>query len=129
MKELTKEWISKAENDQLVASRELKADPVVTDAVCFHSQQCVEKYMKALLQEHDIPFENIHDLEILLQRCGDLLPGLDIFRDDLIRLSTYAVDVRYPGPEVSLEEAEECARIMRDVRKVISGYFSGKQGK
>ncbi len=123
MKELTKEWILKAENDHLVAVRELKADPVVSDAVCFHSQQCVEKYMKALLQEHDIVFEKIHDLEILLQRCGNLSPGLECFRDDLIKLSTFAVDVRYPGPEVSLAEAGECVRVMQDVRKIMRSYF------
>jgi len=123
MRELTKEWILKAENDYLVAVREFKADPVVSDAVCFHSQQCIEKYMKALLQEHDVVFEKIHDLEILLQRCGNLLPELEHFRDELIKLSTFAVDVRYPGPEVSLEEAGECVRIMQDVRKVLRSRF------
>lgn len=123
MRELTKEWISKAENDYLVAVRELKADPVVSDAVCFHSQQCVEKYMKALLQEHDIFFEKIHDLEILLQRCGNFLSELEHFKDNLIKLSTFAVDVRYPGAVVSLEEADECVRIMQDVRKVMRSHF------
>lgn len=123
MKELTKEWILKAENDHLVATRELKAEPVVTEAVCFHSQQCAEKYLKAMLQEQEIPFEKIHDLEILLQRCGDLLPELGPFRDALIRLSVYAVDVRYPGPAVSLQEAGDCVAIMLDVRKVIRSYF------
>lgn len=36
------------------------------DAVCFHSQQCVEKYLKALLQEYNIAFGKIHDLPVLL---------------------------------------------------------------
>ena len=40
MKELTKEWIEKAEGDFRVASREYKTHPPVYDAVCFHAQQC-----------------------------------------------------------------------------------------
>ena len=49
MKKITQEWIAKAEEDYLVATRELKADPPALDAVCFHAQQCIEKYMKAYI--------------------------------------------------------------------------------
>ena len=97
MKKLTREWISKAEEDYLVATRELKAKPPALDAVCFHAQQCVEKYMKAILQENEIDFEKIHDLDVLLQRCQQFIPELEEYRDDLIKLSAYAVDIRYPG--------------------------------
>ena len=60
MKKITQEWIAKAEEDYLVATRELGAKPPALDAVCFHAQQCIEKYMKAILQENDIAFEKIH---------------------------------------------------------------------
>jgi len=49
MKKITEEWITKAEKDYLVAIRELRTTPIVGDAVCFHAQPCVEKYMKAIL--------------------------------------------------------------------------------
>jgi len=39
MKEITKEWIKKAEQDYRVAIREFKAKPAVYEAVCFHSQR------------------------------------------------------------------------------------------
>lgn len=47
MKRETKEWVSKAEGDWRVAQREMAATDPVNDAVCFHAQQCVEKYLTA----------------------------------------------------------------------------------
>lgn len=40
MRDITKEWIDKAEQDFLVAEREHKEKPPAYDAVCFHCQQC-----------------------------------------------------------------------------------------
>ncbi len=123
MKKITEEWIVKAEKDYLVATRELKAEPLAEEAVCFHAQQCIEKYMKAILQENEVEFEKIHDLNVLLGQCVDFLPELENFRDEIVKLSTYAVDVRYPGSDVSEEEVGECAEIMEKTRKVIRSYF------
>ena len=123
MKKITQEWIAKAEEDYLVATRELKADPPALDAVCFHAQQCIEKYMKAILQEKEIEFEKIHDLDVLLQQCGSFIPELRDYRDDLIRLSAYAVDIRYPGFRVSEEEAKECVDSMEKIQQIIKSDF------
>ncbi len=76
MKKITEEWIAKAEEDYSVAIRELRAEPPATNAVCFHSQQCIEKYLKAILQENDIEFEKIHDLDVLFQQCKEFIPEL-----------------------------------------------------
>jgi HEPN domain-containing protein len=35
------------------------------DAACFHAQQCVEKYLKARLQEAGIVFTKTHNLIFL----------------------------------------------------------------
>jgi len=42
-------WIRKAEHDLATASVVLENKPEVTDTVCFHAQQCVEKSLKAYL--------------------------------------------------------------------------------
>ena len=123
MKKLTEEWIVKAEEDYLVATREIKAKPPAKEAVCFHSQQCIEKYMKAILQKNNVEFEKIHDLDVLLRQCIDFIPRLENYRDGLIKLSTYAVEARYPGFNVTKEEAGECVNVMTEIRKVIRGYF------
>ena len=50
MKELTAEWVSKGNNDFEVAwLARHRADVPIPDAICFHSQQCAEKYLKAFL--------------------------------------------------------------------------------
>jgi len=54
MKAITSEWVHKAEGDFLTAQREMKAAPANYDAVCFHAQQCAEKYIKARLVEEGI---------------------------------------------------------------------------
>lgn len=48
--------------------------------LCFHSQQCIEKYMKAILQENEVEFEKIHDLDVLLQQSKDFIPELESYR-------------------------------------------------
>jgi hypothetical protein len=51
MNQLTIEWVDKAEGDFSTALREFRVRKSPNyDAVCFHAQQCVEKYLKARLQ-------------------------------------------------------------------------------
>ena len=123
MKKIVQEWILKAENDYLVAMREFKGEPLIPDAVCFHSQQCIEKYMKAVLEENNKEFEKVHDLNVLLQSCISFIPELENQRKELAILSAYAVDIRYPGISASEEEARECINIMETVRSIMRKYF------
>lgn len=95
MKPLTEEWIRKAEEDYRVANREMKAEPPSFNAVCFHAQQCVEKYLKAVLQENEVLFQKVHDLEVLLSQCLTLIPDLEALRTDAQKLNVFAVEVRY----------------------------------
>ena len=65
MNEMVQEWIAKAEGDYLTASREVCANPPNYDAVCFHDQQCIEKFLKAILiAEGEMP-PRTHDLTVL----------------------------------------------------------------
>jgi len=67
MNPLTLEWVEKAEGDLHVAGRELRTRKMPNyDAVCFHAQQCAEKYLKAILQEYDQRIPKIHHLAELL---------------------------------------------------------------
>src|SRR5438045_2052437 len=75
-KAVVAEWAAKAENDLITAAHTLKlrAD-CPTDTVCFHAQQCVEKYLKALLVLSSIPFAKTHDIEFLSTL---LVPALQV---------------------------------------------------
>jgi HEPN domain-containing protein len=122
MNELTKEWITKAELDIYSAGLLLHAGEVpVPDYVCFHCQQCAEKYLKAYLQEHEVEFERKHDLIPLLNLCVALDKEFQTIKKDLSTLDRYAVIVRYPGISINVETAEAALkaaeRVQRFVRK------------
>jgi HEPN domain-containing protein len=58
-----REWVNKAENDLKTAVHTLEMeDDCFTDTVCFHAQQCVEKYLKAFLVLEGIDFPKTHDI-------------------------------------------------------------------
>ena len=98
MKPITSEWVDKAEGDFATAQRELNAaDHPNYDAVCFHAQQCVEKYLKACLQEANVSFRKTHDLSELLNSTLSIDPSWEALRTDLNSLSAFAVEYRYPG--------------------------------
>ena len=123
MKELTGEWVQKAEGDFLVAQRESHADKPVYDAICFHSQQCVEKYLKAVLQENGVEFQKTHDLDLLLDKCERYRPELSKLAKDLIELSSFAVEIRYPGMEAAAEDAQSCMATAAKIRRIIRKYL------
>jgi len=120
MKELTREWINKAEEDYIVATRESQTEPVIYNSVCFHCQQSVEKYFKAYLQEMSIEFEKTHDIRFLYEKVKDKLKNLSEYEDDFDELSLWAVELRYTGVSAEKEDAEKSLKIiMIKVRDVI----------
>jgi len=120
MNEVTKEWVDEAENDFAAADLTLHGiEAPIVDAVCFHSQQCAEKYLKAFLQEHLIRFERRHELNVLLDLCVPLDGEFELLRETLQSLEHYAVLIRYPGMIVPLEMAEEAFSAAKRVRKFI----------
>ena len=64
--------MAKAEGDLKAAAHILKLGPdCPADIVCFHAQQCVEKYTKGLLVARGVAFPKTHDIEAL---CALLPP-------------------------------------------------------
>jgi HEPN domain-containing protein len=61
MKKATKSWLDFAHRD-LEAAKILVDNEYVSNVVLFHSQQCVEKCLKALLEENGVPVPHIHSV-------------------------------------------------------------------
>jgi HEPN domain-containing protein len=125
MKPITEEWIQKAEGDFATAQRESRVkDRANYDAVCFHGQQCAEKYLKARLQEAGISFPRIHDLTVLLDLALPIEPTWEALREDLHPLTAFAVEYRYPGECANESEATEaveaCAKLRHSVRQALA---------
>ena len=109
-----KEWIAKAEGDCASALREYRARKQPNyDSACFHAQQCIEKYLKAVLIKKRIPFSKIHDLEVLLDLCLAVYPLWEPMRNDMQLLTQYAVQFRYPGESADKEEARQAIEAMK----------------
>ena len=118
MKPMTAEWITKAEGDFAVMEREcLVTDNPNYDGICFHAQQCAEKYLKARLCEANITFGKIHDLAALLDQSLDGEPTWERFREDLAYLSDFAVAFRYPGESADAESVSDAQRYCRRFRE------------
>jgi HEPN domain-containing protein len=114
------EWLAKADNDLTNAAHTLKlGESCPTDTVCFHAQQCVEKYLKAVLVLEGIDFPKTHDLETLTARIpAGLRP--DLSSEEQAWLTEYATGARYPGwEEISLTAARRAVAVARRVRKAV----------
>lgn len=122
---IVRQWIEKADNDLKNAEYTLRMiDDCPFDTVCFHAQQCIEKYLKALLCFGGIEFPKTHDLTEL---CA-LLPhelALTEFSADLAEVSPYAVEARYPGEWDPLHraDAEQAVRVAQKFRKAAIARF------
>jgi HEPN domain-containing protein len=120
MNPLTREWVDKAEGDFASAQRELKARKNPNyDSACFHAQQCVEKYLKARLQEAGISFGKIHDLTVLLDLVLPVEPLWDPLRSQLRTLNAFAVEFRYPGQSADKDTARLAVNICKSARKIL----------
>ena len=117
MKSMTAEWVTKAEADFATMQRECQATENPNyDGVCFHAQQCAEKYLKARLCETEVSFSKIHDLVALLEQVIEAEPTWEAFREDLAYLSGFAVTFRYPGESADRESALDAQRHCRRFR-------------
>jgi HEPN domain-containing protein len=116
-----KEWIAKAEGDFTVACREMRARKSPNyDAACFHSQQCVEKLMKALLIHLGVTPPKTHMLVMLDELLAPVCPKWSWPADELRFLSHSAVFLRYPGESAEREEAKEAMSIAKKIRAKLS---------
>ena len=114
------EWISKAEGDFLTAGRELRARKSPNyDAVCFHAQQCAEKYLKAVLQENDKTIPKIHNLIELMLLCEKIDSTFEMLRADLVTMERFSVGVRYPGEMAEKEDAQSAYAAAGTVRTFV----------
>ena len=119
MNPLTLEWIEKTEGDYTTVQL-LQQSPISSkDVICFHAQQCIEKYLKAWLQEANIPIPRTHNLEELLSLIVPIFPAWNSWQPDFSTLSEHAVDFRSPGKSATAENAEHAAKICNIVREAI----------
>ncbi len=123
-----RKWIEKAEHDLKNAEHTLELeDDCPFDTVCFHAQQCAEKYLKGLLIFIGVPYPRAHDLRLLLQLVeGKMVLGLKL--SEVASLNRYTIEGRYPGDwePIGDREAKTALLIAHKVRQKIREHFPKK---
>ncbi len=97
MKKGTKAWLDFAHRD-LESSRLLVDNEYVSNVVLFHAQQCVEKCLKALLEENGVLVPHIHSVvklhSLVTEKAGI---SLTLDEDEFDLVDAVYIDTRYPS--------------------------------
>ena len=123
MNPLTLEWVEKAENDYAAVQQLLLASNPLHDIICFHAQQCIEKYLKAWLQEAAIRVPRPHNLEELLELILPTLPEWSHWQPDFKIITEYAVEPRYPGDSRTADNTQHARHISDAVRQAVRTHL------
>ncbi|MBA7655670.1 hypothetical protein ES703_63577 [subsurface metagenome] len=121
MRKLTEQWLRYAADDLRAA--EITIEKQIYTIVCFHSQQCSEKGLKAILQEKNIKPPTIHNIKVLKDMAESALGStLDISVEEATFLGQVYVESRYPldigllpHGEATKEDADRALEITRRV--------------
>jgi len=122
--EYIKTWIKKAGGDLKVAKRELQCEDPVLDAVCFHLQQAVEKYLKAFLAKFLEQIEKTHNIEFLIEQCIQLDSDFSQFEEKFDKIAECGVEIRYPDTFLMFEKDE-----LVDMLAIVEGFIEFVQKK
>lgn len=95
MKHITGEWLESAKGD-LDTIKEILDNDQLSHVVAFHSQQCIEKTFKAIIEEFELFSSKTHNL-ITLKNTISPVYSENIDDDLLSLLNKLYIDSRYPG--------------------------------
>jgi len=111
------------------ANRDLSTAAVLMDnkdheyhssSICFHCQQCIEKYLKTFLIYKEVAAPRTHDLLYLSALCSDFDDHFKSF--DLTDFSSYGVGIRYDEPPPTTSDAIQAF----EVAKIVAEYVKTK---
>lgn len=123
--ESAREWLDAAKYDLIVIEEIIKKE-ILTPVASFHSQQLIEKTLKALLELHEREVPKIHSVKRLFKLVEDII---DLEADDklLIKIDSLYIDARYPGDfgllpdgKPSIEESKEFYNYARKIFTAVS---------
>jgi len=95
VKRITRDWLLSAEMDLRSIERMLDEE-FLAPVACFHAQQCVEKSLKAILEEKGVRPPKTHDILRLYGLVSERA-SLELDLRMLQVLNDLYVDARYPG--------------------------------
>lgn len=106
-------------------------DPEYNNPLAIQAQQIVEKLLKHIIecycQEED-PREILrsHKLQSIYLTINRIYPEFQLNRNDLLFLSSFYYDARYPGVDfimVNREDAIRCIQIVEEVKLAVDEFI------
>jgi HEPN domain-containing protein len=124
MNDSVKIWLERAESSYKLGIIE-ETEGIFYEDLCFQLQQACEKSLKALLIHNDIDPPKTHSFGILLEEIKKITQIPSEIKD-VISLNNYAVQTRYPGDYVPVDEEEylEIKEISENVLKWVKDTIS-----
>jgi len=127
-----KHWIDFADRD-LEAAKSLLENEYLSNVVLFHCQQCIEKCLKAILEENNIEVPKIHSVVRLFGIISENIElELNIDESTLNLVDDIYIDTRYPSgigllPSglPSKDEAVEVLNIAQKIYDQVRLYEKG----
>ncbi len=119
-----KSWIQKSTED-LTVSKILIDKKILPWIVCFHCQQAIEKYLKALQIVYLKDYQKIHNLVKIFQTLEKVTDIQDI-KADLFLISDIYKASRYPslkGEAMTNETAKEIFQLTKKIIKILQKYL------
>ena len=127
-RELVTQWLDKAEADAHLCHRLAGDAQPYSEAIAFHAQQAVEKYLKAYLTWQQVEFPKTHDIQRLLELLATCDQALADSLTEAAALTPYAVEYRYPGdyPPATPDDVARAVALTDRVRSQINTYLRDK---
>jgi HEPN domain-containing protein len=131
MKFITSEWLKSADDD-IKTIKAIIDDESLTHIVAFHSQQCIEKSFKAMVDEFELASQKIHNL-ITLNETISSIYQFDFDEDKLGLLNKLYLDSRYPGDlgllpngKPSIEVAKGFQELAKEIYERIKTFIKNR---
>lgn len=133
IRDFVQAWLAKAESDMHVAEHVLDFEQEDYFVAAFHAQQAAEKFLKAFLVRHQIPFPKTHDIERLLGLAGQVDPSIASELAPAWMLTPFGVEFRYPSEEtadleLARQAVQEAERVKAAILQRLAGYL-GQGGR
>lgn len=131
MKFISNEWLKSAMSD-IDTMKAILENELLAHMVAFHAQQCIEKCLKAVIEEYELSAGKIHNL-ITLKSIIAAVRDFDFDEDLLGLLNTLYIDSRYPGDlgllpngKPTREDARRFYELAENVYEEVRAFLSEK---
>ena len=116
--------INKAGKDYAASEKLIDTDcDYYWDIICFHSQQCIEKSLKAFLMYNETDFPKTHNLTHLFDLCSGADNNFKNF--DLSEFSSYGVEIRYDDIPFAVEDTKNAFEMAKTVMDYVKSRING----